>query len=175
MKTPKVDICIPTRNRYDHLAVLLNSISVQTYPNFDVVILDDSDTPLNLMQIPCIAPTLNLLVNAKHDWKVFFGQKKGPHFAHKCLLEEAKSNYILRVDDDCVLAPTCLEELMKTMMTEENCAGVAPIILNPNFSLDTQQLGEGWETNKAFTPSPHLSCKTIFEATSERTEPKASE
>ena len=59
----------------------------------------------------------------------------------------------MRVDDDCVLTPNCLEQLMNTMMTQEECAGVAPIILNPNFSLDTQQLMEGWENNSAFTPN----------------------
>ena len=144
MKIPKVEICIPTRNRFEHLSNLLCSLAFQTYKNFNVLIVDDSEPQFNLTQIPFISPTLNLLTNNGNSWRVVFGSKKGPHYSHKLILEEAKSNYIFRVDDDCVLEPTCLERLVETMVADDNCAGVAPLVLNPNISKDKQTLPDNW-------------------------------
>jgi len=48
----KVSICIPAYNRVDYLKRLLESISQQTYKNYEVIITDDSDTDgvLNLSE-----------------------------------------------------------------------------------------------------------------------------
>lgn len=47
MNTPnfgKVSICIPTYNRPTLLKELLDSILSQTYPNYEIIITDNSDT-----------------------------------------------------------------------------------------------------------------------------------
>jgi GT2 family glycosyltransferase len=144
VKTPKVEICIPTRNRIEQLGILLSSLASQTYKNFDILIVDDSDKQINFTHVPFISPTLNLLTNNGNNWRVLFGCKKGPHHSHKLILKEAKSNYIFRVDDDCVLEPTCLERLVETITEDDSCAGVAPLVLNPNIPSDKQTLPDNW-------------------------------
>lgn len=150
VKTPKIEICIPTRNRYENLSILLYSIANQTYKNFSILIVDDSDQQFNLTQIPFINPTLNFLTNNDNNWRVVFGSKKGPHYSHKLILEEAKSNYIFRVDDDVTLDPTCLERLVETITSDDNCAGAAPLVLNPNVSKGKQTLPDSWRQLEQF-------------------------
>lgn len=44
MKSPFISICIPAYNRTDFLKRLLDSIVIQNYSDFEVVVTDDSDT-----------------------------------------------------------------------------------------------------------------------------------
>ena len=43
---PKISICIPCYNQVDNIKRLLNSILIQTYKDFEVIISDDSDNDL---------------------------------------------------------------------------------------------------------------------------------
>lgn len=39
---PKVSICIPTYNQTEYLSILLNSILIQQYKNYEIIVTDDS-------------------------------------------------------------------------------------------------------------------------------------
>jgi glycosyltransferase involved in cell wall biosynthesis len=44
-RTPKVSICIPAYNQTIYLKILLESISLQTFTDYEIIISDDSTTP----------------------------------------------------------------------------------------------------------------------------------
>ena len=150
-KQPKVEICIPTRNRYEFLALLLHSITLPTYDNFDVLIIDDSDKPLDITTIPFIAPFLQFLKNNMHEWRVFFGEKKGPHKSHDIILKESKANYILRVDDDQVMNADYVEKLMKTMLEQDHCGAVGGLVLNAHSRMEDQIMPKNWKEDKNYS------------------------
>ena len=121
---------IPTKNRYDVLSHCLLSIVLQTVPPDEIIIVDDSDNPINLTQLPIYDYLFKLLNDKKIDWKVIFGQKKGQHHSHQIIQEIAKGDLIFRVDDDVIAEPDCLEKLLVCMA--EDVGAVAPLVLNPN-------------------------------------------
>lgn len=148
---PRVEVTIPTKNRYEFLSLCLLSLTNQTYDNWDVLIIDDSDNPSNLTTIPFISPLLNWMRNSGHEWRVVFGQKAGPHKCHQIALDAAKSNLILRVDDDCTLSSEYIETLVKTMQEKEHCAGVSGLVLDPSVPLISQAMPENWKEIKEFS------------------------
>ena len=56
--TDRITIGIPTKDRYECLAMLLWSLNEQTYKNWDLLIIDDSTNVYPLTQIPFIFPIL---------------------------------------------------------------------------------------------------------------------
>lgn len=62
MDSPKVSICIPTYNQTHYLSKLLDSIAIQTYKNFEVIISDDSSNE----------DVKNLVEGYKHKFNILY-------------------------------------------------------------------------------------------------------
>ena len=151
MDKPKIEVIIPTKQRYEFLALCIQSLTTQTYDNWDLLIIDDSENPINITQIPFIAPFLNWMQNNKHEWRVLFGRKSGQHHCHQIGLENAKANLLLRVDDDCVLDPNYMEHLVNVLTTEKHCGAVSGLVLDPNIKNEQQLMPENWKDLKEFS------------------------
>ena len=151
MDKPRVDVVIPTKNRYEFIALVLQSLTNQTYTEWDLIIIDDSEKPVDMNTVPFIAPFLKWMDNNGHNWRVLFGRKQGPHKCHQLSLETSRNNYLLRIDDDCVMTDTYIEELVKTMTTQEHCAAVGGLILDPVTPNIKQYIPENWKEIKDFS------------------------
>lgn len=115
------------------------------------MIIDDSESPANITTIPFIAPLLNWMRNNKHEWRVSFGPKLGPHKCHQLALEQARSNLILRVDDDCTLSPNLIEELVKNITELDHCAAISGLVLDPGVHLSEQFMPQEWQKLNEFS------------------------
>lgn len=137
----RITIGIPTKDRGIELAILLQSISVQTYQNFDVLINDDGVSGI-INGNSTIQGLLNLLRQQGHNVTIMKGQTLGPHIAGQAILDNAKTELILRVDDDVALEPECLENLIKPFIkdNERKAAAVGLTLLNPHEDLNKQQM-----------------------------------
>jgi GT2 family glycosyltransferase/intein/homing endonuclease/2-polyprenyl-3-methyl-5-hydroxy-6-metoxy-1,4-benzoquinol methylase len=79
---PTVLAFIPTKNRYDSLAMTLQSIAMQTYKPDKVLIYDDGEQK-DLREIPIYKYIFNVFDEKGIKWEVAFGQKRGQHFGHQ--------------------------------------------------------------------------------------------
>lgn len=125
----EVTVGIPTKNRYDQLALTLYSIINQTQKPSEIIIVDDSDNPVDIRQVSQYSHLLKLIEDYGIEWKVLYGQKKGQHFSHQLIQETAKNNLIFRIDDDEVAEYDVLETLLSCLDNE--VGAVAPAVLMP--------------------------------------------
>lgn len=114
MPHPLVSVIIPTYNRADFLKLTLESVCNQTYPNIEVIIIDDG-TPNDT----------NLLLCEKFEKVKYIKIENsgGPSKPRNVGILEAKGKYIAFVDDDDLWLPNKLEKQVAVL---EN---------NPDFGL----------------------------------------
>lgn len=100
-----ISIIIPTYNRAHLIGETLDSVLIQTYSNWQCIIIDDGSTD-NSVEV--IQKYLDLdsrfLFFSRPDYK-----KKGPSACRNFGLLHACGGYILFLDSDDMLAQSCLE------------------------------------------------------------------
>jgi glycosyltransferase involved in cell wall biosynthesis len=128
----RISVGVPTKNRYEVLSHTLLSIAFQSLRPIEIIIVDDSDNPIDLTTISHYEYVLRLFEEHGISWFVIFGKKQGQHHSHQLIQEIAKGDFIFRCDDDCVVEPDCLKILAENM--SDNVGAVAPLVLMPNAS-----------------------------------------
>lgn len=136
----RVTIGIPTKDRGIELALLLHSLLNQTYQAFDIIIYNDCVS--TTLENPTIRSLVKLLESSGHSVTILEGKRKGPQYGGQKILETAKTELILRLDDDVTLQPGCLEELVKTFKEHEDLGAAGLVYLNPHEDLNSQILEE---------------------------------
>lgn len=136
---PKVTVGIPTKNRLNCLSNTLLSIALQTYKDIvEVIVVDDSDTFVDIRNIPHYQYILKLFYEKNIDWKLDFGQKRGQHYSHQYIQDKAIGDVVFRIDDDEVAEPDVIEKLVKRIMEDKAIGAVAPLVLMPDaFTLNS--------------------------------------
>lgn len=130
----KVTVGIPTKNRYESLDKTLLSIALQTVSPYEVIIVDDSDNPINLTTIPHYEYIFRLFDEKGIKWQVKFGKRMGQHHSHQMVQDMAETDWIFRIDDDCVAEPDVLRRLIGVIKSSlgSNIGAVAPSVTMPN-------------------------------------------
>lgn len=73
---------IPTRNRYDSLALTLQAIILQTHKPTSIIIFDDGEHK-DLREDSIFKPLFELCEYKGIDWTVTFGNGRGQHYGHQ--------------------------------------------------------------------------------------------
>jgi len=100
-KDVKFSIIIPVYNRPDEVKELLESITAQTYSNFEVIVVDDGST------LPC-----DYIVDKyRSKMPILYYQKdnSGPGPTRNFGANHASGDYLIILDSDCVLPSLYLE------------------------------------------------------------------
>lgn len=111
---PAVSIIIPMYNSEKYVAECLESISVQTLQNFELIIVDDCSTDKSREVVEeCVS---KFFKNQPEKVKLFVLEKNhgNPAAARNVGLKAAQGEYIMFVDSDDLLSETALEELYTT-------------------------------------------------------------
>jgi len=100
-------IIIPVYNRPQEADELLASLTQQTYPDFDVVIVEDGS------QYTC--KTVVDKYSDKLDIKYHFKENAGQGFARNYGFEKAQGDYFIVFDSDCLIPANYLEIVDKSI------------------------------------------------------------
>lgn len=101
---PLVSVIIPTLNRYEYLTAVLTDLENQTYKNFEVIIVDQTD---------------NFKKEFYEGWnldiKFWFQEEKALWRARNEAIQSAKGNYILMSEDDIRVPEHHIENHLKAI------------------------------------------------------------
>ena len=99
--TPRVSVVVATHNRAERLAALLDSLTAQTFSDFEVIVCDDASTD----------HTAEVLERPReYPLRVVRTERAGgPARARNRAIGAATGDLIAVTDDDCVATPSWLE------------------------------------------------------------------
>lgn len=99
---PLVSVIIPTLNRYQYLKDVLKDLENQTYKNFEVIIVDQSDGYKE-----------DFYKGWKLDLKHWYQKEKALWKARNEAIKVSQGNYILLYDDDSLVEKNWIEAHLK--------------------------------------------------------------
>ncbi|MBN2701975.1 MAG: glycosyltransferase family 2 protein, partial [Methylothermaceae bacterium] len=98
----RVSVIIPTHNRSALLREAITSIQNQTYPNWEVIIVDDgSQPPVDSESLHKDFGSRIRVLHNKHSVKQAYARDQG--------VQVATGEVVIHLDDDDLLAPNALE------------------------------------------------------------------
>jgi len=110
-----ISIIIPNYNKGSFLSETLQSILDQTYENWEAIVIDDgsTDNSLHICKNFTKQDRRFLLIQRKR-------QPKGATTCRNIGIENAKGKYILFLDSDDIITPTCLENRLRYLKQDPN-------------------------------------------------------
>jgi glycosyltransferase involved in cell wall biosynthesis len=103
-QNPLISIIIPTLNRYECLKNVFRDLENQTYKNFEVIVVDQTD---------------DFQESFYKDWKLvikfWYQEEKALWKARNEAIKSAKGNYILMSEDDVAFNSNFIENHLKTL------------------------------------------------------------
>ncbi|MEK6643501.1 MAG: glycosyltransferase family 2 protein [Planctomycetota bacterium] len=125
-KLPLVSVIIPTCNRREKLASCLESLSKQTYPQYEIVVVDDCSTDDTSAWLESFAAGHSGL-----SLRWFRNEtNSGANHSRNRGVRESRGAILAFIDSDCVARPDWIENLQKSF-AEPNVAAVVGRILDP--------------------------------------------
>lgn len=105
MPSPLVSCIIPTFNGEDYLGSALDSIFAQTYPNLEVLVVDDGSTD----------GTADLIADYGHDVRYLWQPNTGPAAACNRGLRQSRGRFLAFLEQDDLWHPGKLEIQMRAL------------------------------------------------------------
>lgn len=106
MDAPLVSIVVPTYNRLGSLAELVESLNRQTFQDFEVIIVNDWGEKVDL--IKTLYPHLNIIIlDLTMNHKHVYARNQG--------VLQARGEFVMLIDDDDLLVPSHIEQMVNEM------------------------------------------------------------
>ena len=142
MTMPLISVIMPAYNVQDFVVESCKSVFLQTYPNWELVVIDDGSTDHTL-------EILNKLAKSNDNMTVIHTENRGVSAARNAGLNIAKGSYISFLDADDQLTSRALEILYNRLQETESQIAIGDA---GNF--------EVWEGMQAliYSLENHLSC-----------------
>lgn len=130
MSQPRYSIIVPVYNRPDEADELLASLLQQTYHNFEVIVVEDGSSVRCDAVIDRYRDRLNI--------QYFYKPNSGPGPSRNFGFEQARGNYFVVFDSDCMLPPHYFEVVEKELQANGWDAWGGPDRAHEKFT-STQQ------------------------------------
>ena len=116
-KFPMISILVPARNEERNIATCIQSLLLQDYPSFEIIVLDDQsndDTHAILVEIAKGNPLLKVISGSPTP-----ENQGGKNWACSQLAKQAKSDYLLFTDADTLFQPHALRLIVTSFEKEQ--------------------------------------------------------
>ncbi|MCX6816285.1 MAG: glycosyltransferase family 2 protein [Candidatus Beckwithbacteria bacterium] len=120
---PKISIIILNWNGLKDTLECLTSLSKITYPNYEIVVVDNGSQAEDIFKIRQKFPSLYILKN-----KTNLGFAEGNNVAIRRILKQGQSDYILLLNNDTVVTKNFLNHLVETAQNYQNSGALGPKI-----------------------------------------------
>lgn len=104
MRVPEISAIIPVYNSENFIQPCLDSLTAQTFTDYEVIIVDDGSTD-------CSGAIADGFVQAHKKFKCVHTENRGVAAARNLGMEMAAGRYITFIDSDDVLTETAFEDL----------------------------------------------------------------
>ncbi|MBE9487628.1 MAG: glycosyltransferase [Bacteroidetes bacterium] len=105
-------IVIPVYNRKDELIAICDSLSKQTLKSFEIIVVDDGS--IDSAEPVCLDFKDKLTI------KYIYKYNSGPGLSRNVGADQAKGDYIIFLDSDCIVPSQYLESLDKFLLEHKN-------------------------------------------------------
>ena len=117
---PLISIVILNWNGKDFIPSCIRSAKEQTYPNTEIILVDNASTDGSIESIKALFPDLRLIAN-RENLGYGGGNNRG--------IREAGGEYVLVLNNDAEIEKECVKRLWECMETDERIGTAAPKIL----------------------------------------------
>ena len=100
---PYFSIIIPVYNRPDEVDELLESLVLQTFSDFEVILIEDGSS----VKCDLIAQKYDTILNIRYFYKENSGRSETRNYG----MEKAEGEYFVFFDSDCVIPPSYFEKI----------------------------------------------------------------
>ncbi len=128
MSAPKVSIIIVNYNGKELLQKCLDSLLKVNYDNFEIILVDNNSTDGTVEFITKNYPSLIII---KLD------SNKGFAEPNNVAAKISKGKYLLFLNNDTVVTPNFISEMVKVMETDKKIAVCQSLLLKPDGSVDS--------------------------------------
>lgn len=112
----EVSIIIPLYNKGDLISHTLKSVSLQSYKNWECLIIDDGSTDNSLQVVE------TFIEQHPGNWRIIRQENQGQAIARNNGIAHAKGNYLAFLDADDLWPPDKLTNQVKTLIKNPNVA-----------------------------------------------------
>ena len=150
LSSPLVSAVIPTKNRKDSLRSVIGSVMRQTIP-CEIICVDDGSTDGTPDMLRHEFPSVRVLTNR---------ESRGPTAARNAGAIAASGEYLLTVDDDCVLTgPDSVETALGLFDASDVAAVTLPFV---NVQIDTTVHTAAPEPTGTFVTTDYYAGMVLF-------------
>jgi len=133
MSSPQYSIVIPVYNRPQEVDELLSSLLAQTFKNFEVIIVEDGSTDRCDHIVDSYRDTLSI--------QYFFKPNSGPGPSRNFGFSNAKGNYFVVFDSDCIVPATYFEAVEESIRENQWDVWGGPDKAHENFTPIQRAMG----------------------------------
>ncbi len=120
---PLVSVIVPTCNRSAQLLRCLDSLKKQTYPNFEIVVVDDGSTDDTAEQLEASSSRSGMNIKSLRN-----ETRRGANPSRNRAIRVSGGEFLAFLDDDCIAAPDWLERIVAGFKSEKVAAVTGAVI-----------------------------------------------
>lgn len=133
MSKPQFSVVIPVYNRPYEVREILSSLTLQSFKNFEVIIVEDGSAIRCEEVVDTFRDQLKLAY--------FYKPNSGPGPSRNFGFDHAQGNYFVVFDSDCILPPQYFQEVVKSLSEHQWDAWGGPDRAHENFTLSQRAMG----------------------------------